>query len=440
MKHEELEQSFLQLARVVLAQSRPFQPSDLPGAKPYSRAILQNAGELLRGFPAVEACARLHFDEHVVPRPQMSDNEGRPIDDPTFDQSGWVIVHALQSAVGETVERVKGLDPADSDLLETYRVYLRSWASGEIMWSARILLVRLQSLIPRTQLSDLLFIEPVPEEKAGDISLRSYLGLDLGVWVQPSSHQLVASLSAKRGENVNAKRDLVEAEVRRALTAMRLHKAGAVGKQLTAWSTDEKGTVAGGFATHSRIPVSEYREADYQLGPDDVLPIQSLMNSLRALEARGSSELDFALRRFNSCYGRSDDEDRVVDVATALESCLVPAQSERPFAAGLFAAALLRARYDADEVRRVARAVFIARNKIVHGSGLTSADLQKQLKRERLTATEVVALSEELLRQVLKVLVQEAPRSGSLNALRARLETGFVTSPLGTPRLPGLPA
>jgi hypothetical protein len=427
--HESAEraQLFLKVAKVVLDRAKPARESDLPGARPFYSALPTIRD--LRDVPEAVECARRHFEDGIIQAPIMSTGEGDPIPNPGFDVCGPYIAVFVLEAVGEAVERAKSLAPTEQQLLETYFEFVASWTSTEIEWRASAPLIRFSSTIERAKLSDIVELRKAATDTLEDMSTRAYLGIHLGsnLALQLSAYELVGAFRVAKRSAVHEQRSEVEVEIKRAITALRLHKPGRVGKLLTRWKTSSKRHDEQGYSSLSTIPVPEVGGDDYRLDEGDVPAIVALLARLKSNETQSSRDLEFALGRFNLCYGRAEADDRVADVAFAVESCLAPGSSERPFRAGILATLLLRKTRNAKEVRTIAAATFEGRNKVVHGSGLTSKRTVQALEKLGVSAQELPDQAEELLRAILKEVLSRRESGESLGQIQEALDKELDT-------------
>jgi hypothetical protein len=115
---------------------------------------------------------------------------------------------------------------------------------------------------------------------------------------------------------------------------------------------------------------------DYQLLADEEQELQRLYASLKQIEGTVESEkLRLPIERFNETYSRSSIEDKIVDLAIALESTLLHGiKDELNLRLALRGARLLRDKADARETFRTLRAMYKVRSEIVHSGARMNAE------------------------------------------------------------------
>jgi hypothetical protein len=166
--------------------------------------------------------------------------------------------------------------------------------------------------------------------------------------------------------------------------------------------------------------IHSYR-TPYRLTQGDIKTVQRLVAMLMSARCRSDNRLNNALRRFDDVYGRSRNDDQIIDCFTALESCLTPdSTTEVGYKLALRTAAILSGSRKPKEVQLLINAGYDARSKIIHeGQSLTELFTKGSVKKRIQRLNELRGLSDsitpdsftdeliEYLRHVLQFVITE---------------------------------
>lgn len=171
----------------------------------------------------------------------------------------------------------------------------------------------------------------------------------------------------------------INEELTNILTALRLAYNGQIGAPVIIERCQVRSVwlpliVGSGTSDYN---VNQYGK-EYSLDESALPTIISLFGVLQSLKKQKKpSGLEVALRRFNQAYGRDNQEDSIIDLTVALDSCLnAGINDELRFRFALRGAALLAGKKNTRETYAFLLAMYDARSLIVH-EGKLLADLKK---------------------------------------------------------------
>jgi len=223
--------------------------------------------------------------------------------------------------------------------------------------------------------------------------------------------------------NFHIKADIIRS-LENFLTSLRLHKKGDVGASLAYIEIKEpfieralRVYYGAHFNLRSKFVMLPSGDAipfiDFQIGnsfgvpyeftSQDIDPLKNLYKGLTELEKTHKlRSLEVALRRFNQAYSRTRNEDKIIDLVIAIESCLLGDNKEEiSYKFSLRGAALLAesTKRDVMNTKNLLHDIYNARSKIVH-SGKRIAEIEKSSKRKKL-----VIECEDITRDILKAII-----------------------------------
>lgn len=218
-----------------------------------------------------------------------------------------------------------------------------------------------------------------------------------------------------------------------ALTALRLLKAGWVGRLPTRVIGDPRAsTVQGGIVIS--CPVEEDSSVwswfpsppVYVLEPQDVIDLQHL---LRAVSQVSNTNIRIALSRFNRQYSRSQLEDRLIDAVIALESIYLKGiRDELRFRMALRATDHLGGN-DADKRQSVfdlVSAAYSMRSGLVHGSTDDIRQIREFKRGEWVTVFEFLEDLTGLVRDALRSILTDIGEKKYASGWHEQLDRAIV--------------
>jgi len=379
---------------------------------------------------AGERCARAYLKAGILRPPKLKGRGGEPVARPTFEQIRHHLVLELLPCIWDAVVRSGTLNPTQEQLAESLDRFRPFW-HGTLYLTFTVPLLNFTSEVENVPIGPRLELAPFTSEDKSSLAsgraLSPLLIADQAVSFtafRKARFKLVGSYTCGRQDGV-VDIDIVD-EVGRVLTALRLLKGGRVGASACF------GT--GGWfyiqALHTYRVASH--DLSYELSESDLPGLVELVDTLGG---DVESKLRVALRWFNRSYGREMGEDRIIDLAVALESCLLSGiPEELSYRLSLRGATLLARSRDPEQAHLLLRVLYRARSEIVHGGGFLSGCSTK-LKRdmERITPPlkspeELPERCEEVVRDVLKAYVGEIAACHSLEDINAELDRNLIRS------------
>jgi hypothetical protein len=207
-----------------------------------------------------------------------------------------------------------------------------------------------------------------------------------------------------------------------AISALRLASPGDIGSpgvvSVRTAVSPLGALTAASWSSDLRPPT--YPRRPYVLSENQRSLLTTISDRILGLRETGRiDEIDLPLRRFNSSYTRDTGEDRIIDLAIALESSLlVGIREELKFRLALRGAALLRARRDPQETFAVLQTIYDVRSAIVHdGKSLSHMN----------SAFDLPDRCEDLVRDVLTEYVASLLTSGSVSSMNKALDKTILS-------------
>jgi hypothetical protein len=358
-----------------------------------------------------------------------------------------LLYQELLPPVLDILEQYDTFEPTGDQIKVTYSRYQKRWVSSGIQKDIIIPLFQFASDFQQSiQFSPHLYLAPLTSEEK-TLVWNQYVGLDnlLQQALLPSVNLREFCLATfkltgsyvEEGDIYKRDQELKE-ESDRIITAFRLVHAGNVNIQVS-------------FETNSRIESlksssfidSPYHrptetqfahlEPPYTLSRTDLRIARELCESLQKL-GEHKKGLEVALRRFNQAYGRTLDEDRIIDLTIALESCLLAdaSKEELNYRLALRGTALLTQAklWEPEKAQALLKAMYAIRSAIVH-AGQQLSDLGKDQKRMLqklgIPPYEFPGRCEDIVRDILRTYVMWLlPDSRSVQTICGDLDRSIL--------------
>jgi hypothetical protein len=392
-------------------------------AVPTYRDALNVVEDSIQSEPISLDCARAHFEAGALVFRRLVDAAGVPIGEPSFAQVKYFAVRALLAPAFSAFSLRGSSAFTDSELLEAYRAYLPGWRLEHAPLRFFAPLIRMQAPMDPISVAGVELSYFTPEEKS---QLWTEFMIDM-VSRRAYSESFLKLTISTDGDPVSQQKGTTS--LLRALTALRLLKPGAAGA-IVFLSFPALPT------TYGWISASTPREAEaeprvlYELRDSDVPQLQRIAELIaKRQDERSLGPLEIALERFNFSYGRASAEDRIIDLAIALEATLLggSASGEQSYRLALRGAALLAPDRPPRETSRFLKAMSEVRNGIVHG-GLKVMEIDDAKLRGTGIATmaEIPDVVENLVRAVLLTYLERVGPSASVRTVNADLDDALL--------------
>jgi len=420
-----LVQSFLAFTRVVITRWRT--ELEATPDEPEDRRIISQQFLPPRHMLVLEDLredvARLEQTKHMVGAHAAA---GRYFFPPewagTVAVEGSIAWNRLLETLTEALAAViqyHGLDPSDSDAAAIYIRFMDAWTSKQIRYYifSPMFNLRTSDYTKQFSIGDNYTIRLLNREDTALFpETRNEQILPILMWTEPWLVIVCDDFVA------NASKVSVEAfmdDVRIVIWAMRLVTAGYVSAPyIFAHALGPSVDVGHHFVTLNihqdlearRVPYVDLEErrkkVTYMLDDDTVVRIKDVYGQLKRLGEAGSNYggLGFALRRFNLAFSRNAEDDRLIDLVTALDSVLGSgSQNELKYRISLRAAALLAEEgYDPALVQRHMQVIYDIRSSVVH-TGKRIQDCDKDLRKLKMgSANDVTDKCIEYSRVVMR--------------------------------------
>jgi hypothetical protein len=246
----------------------------------------------------------------------------------------------------------------------------------------------------------------------------------------PPMTVLYKPCSLSKAESLPKARLVAAREMRDCVRAFRLATGKNVGSGLFCFVPTEAYFQTGSLPhftdTMPESAVNDWHATSYGLSDEDMMETQEVAGMLAK---PSSDQLSMAVGRFSWSFGRPTLEDKVIDLAIALESvlCLAGGEEQLSYRFRLFGAAILDGIPGHSDAKKLLNALYVARSKIVHGAQRLS-DLQKSKRNPLLglSAQEFVGRSTEVTRTVVLEFLREAAAGRSPTQYCQHLEASMI--------------
>jgi hypothetical protein len=326
---------------------------------------------------------------NVIKRPQIQDSDGKDI--VAFERiAPQALVNFGYVIVG--LFRRHGRTPSEAEIANTYHQLI------DPLYEVIVPLVGCRAGATPFQIGSTFELSPLtPEEK--EAIWIDEMGQPVGTFLtllalNTTTHKLGAILP------YSVQVDLIE--VNRIVTTLRLLKPGLVGAP-AAFVRLSRDTFGGTIYDLNDTRIRRFGPT-FELQEAENLDFADLYDKMRS----GDTQLSLALRRFNQAYGRELPEDRIIDLAIALESSVLSdATDELKYRLSVRGATLLAEEKPPTDTQTILAALYDARSKIVHeGLALTHKRLRKIIERVGSGEPQAFAQTcEDLVRAILRSLL-----------------------------------
>jgi hypothetical protein len=381
---------------------------------------------------------RVLLDCGVLFLPDVADEGGQRVENPSFDQMKPGLFQDLLPHVIGIAEKAKSLEPSDDMLRDAAVAFIRSRTRAQA-WSFSVPLINLTSDVASITFGRLTLGPMSDEEKSriwgsGSMQVEMIRLLDLLRATLKLSYEGVREKASKYGfVAVGPLEAELRTEAGNAVTALRLLKRGQIGAPIYA-HLEEHGIAGMGNQTLYRT--SDHLEpAKFELLASEVEEVQGMFSELQTATGNGTlASLDIAIRRFHQSYSRGGGDDQVIDLAIAFEAMVLQGvKEELGYRLAVRAAALLRDTRDPAETFMLMGQFYRVRSKVVHeGVPLHLALRQQRVKRlgsaNRMPPDEFVALVADLLRACLRAYLRAAASGQSVGAVNDLLDQQVISS------------
>lgn len=378
-------------------------------------------------LPVTRQCAAAHLHHGIFSAQQIGAAAADPTAvQPTLDQMSVHLTHELLKPILQAARESGNPRPPLERILEAYRQFLSAWTGQTARYLLLLPLLNFESEVTALKVGEFFTLSKFsPEDKT---ELWDRFALDLEGWLSVDSISRASfKLETRHLSKPNdpATLDELGGAHERIITALRLLKGGEVGVA-TVLQVQEP---LGGCQTiqTSQFMIEPLRPI-YKLLASEVADLLKLEGQLHLLATtQGMGGLRVGLDRFNSTYARRDLEDRIIDLAIALESCLVRedgrykqrTMSERA------AVLLAQSRKHSDTVQ-LTKIFYEVRNLIVHrGCSVFQTEVTELLTglgSPTTWAPDFVSACAGLARDVLKSYVDRVSSGHSVDETNRELD------------------
>lgn len=445
---QELEDSFARFAMAVLDAVRERAKRQSPTEIPYIYNEFRN-GDVVSAvrfrkdyfaiFPSykdedfpkalADDCANRLFDSGFLPPSKFTDNEGRPITNPTREMELPHVRSDIVRIVWATLTKYS-LDASEKQFREEFAAAVAAWQRRVGSTKSVVPLPYFACALDKIAITDGLTLQKVTDDQRTEIwnsfpFIQKYL---LDREFADVECFLVIDDAQFKNENIV---EFVDAIV----TALRLLKPGVVGTHgIFSAAQTPASTIRGGYTPRPdiRVPPSLRtfpQKTSLSLLESDMATFKDLFNLLQANNFSAFKLLHLPISRLNKSYERDDDSDKIIDLCIALESSLLYGTNEElSYRLAFRAAELLSPSRDSKRTFGFIRALYAERSKIVHsGMRFPSEALAKDIKRKMNVGTnEFISEIEMIVRETLRRLLTENSSGRSLVEICEGLDANIL--------------
>ena len=407
-------------------------------------------------WPIAEACALLHFQHDVYHYAHLADDQGMPIHPSLWEfprLKRFIINYLMFDYVLQAIAIKDGLDLSDAELLKPYHD-IRPYLRASIVFKWHVPLVNLEGdLAEDVQISSNFKLCRFPDEAknaiwgdtrhlydgfdhafpAGILSKIQYcLRMDEVLEDRDHLAETITEEGRKRHRTKMAKygkwREALHDEARNVISALNLTAKGCVFAPLAYKIPAGPGRTVSNIDTlGDPLPrhFIDQPPMGITLDLNAASQVQGRVASLQRMDERRHSDpkrtdISTALRRFNQAFSRDTYEDKLIDLAVAMEASLLAGEStELAYKAKMRGAALLAGDRDPLSTGGFINKFYDARSKIVH-DGLSLADYcdgNQYCKDRGLNPARFIDECEDVVRAIL---------DGFLSLLDAKPDVRFL--------------
>jgi hypothetical protein len=407
--------------------------------KDYQQLLNRHRDEI-SSIKEAQQCGYEHWQAGILKLSQQLNNGDLPPQSLTSEQSAQLVDFLLYPVL-DLLQRYNTLSLTREQILESYRRFREPWIATTVRADAIIPLLNFQANLQHIPVSistnySISSFPPVEKTAVWRIvdafhswdllPFHSYLAAGFKLEGSRTYPRLQSDQSQKTMEDIARSHQMMLTEVRNIVTALRLFKAGDVG--VTAYI--EKSTEVPPFGGYPSMGIPGAGMSDFQvrrhgsvyiLDETEVSSAKLLVEALQQLEARPHrGGLEVALSRFNQSYSRDFFEDRLIDLAIALESCLLAmpnTKTELRYRFALRGAALLAKDRNPSETNRLLLTLYDARSAIVHEGKYLSEQKKKDKYLAGHDPREFVQVCEDIVREILRGYIGGLINAGSQSSV-----------------------
>lgn len=381
-------------------------------------------------------CIKNHLDAGLLPEDllpgseKLFDSNGKQISSPTFSQMLSFRTNLFFKLIFEVIEKFDTLSPTQNQLTDEYRAFVKSInAKSDTERQVTVPLLNFSCEMLNLSFGDMVISSFTAKEK-------NDLWLFFEDYVSPntfinSKFKLTGTYVYKYGSPISTDERLLKATIH-LLNAFRLCRPGEIATPFFCEHFPESrfGSSAVYLSDSFLLRPSRFEQyKQYELHESDLTLISKLYDIFERREEKGKHDLETALNRFNLSYFRNSDEDKMIDLTIALESCLLSDMSdELQYRLSMRGAALLASKREPSQTKSLLETIYKCRSKIVH-DGKNLSDLKGQWENTNSSIRDFMSACEGIVREVLRefVLRLDDPEI-SLKQLNKELDQFVISS------------
>lgn len=386
----------------------------------FSRLITPDDLKHMAGMETTQKCIHNLIEVGILDKPQSFNNAGDPVDNVDFSNVCFFLQQDVLQCVIKAAEQSKTLIPEQELLINFFGLFcdIRQLKSTNLTVIAP--LFNFSSDITTVSIGPLIQLTAFTTEEKTLIWKTNILSTFNSFELINAGHKLVGNYSSGSGSSQSPTKPELENEIETVMTTLRLLKRGGIGWGLLHEYTDDMfSCIGGGTKTRSDFVTNAYGPR-YELLENNLEDAKQIYASLKqVMQVPHCGGLEVALRRFNQMYSRDKDEDRIIDLTIALESCLLTGMDELRYRLALRGAALLSKQKDPKVTQSLLRDIYDARSKIVH-----EGQLLHEIKEVKSVPNhELPEKCEEITRLILKEYLARISKTGkSVNKINEDIE------------------
>jgi hypothetical protein len=382
-----------------------------------------------------QACVKALIDAGIMDKPKMSDNSGKLIPNPSYNQYAPHVAIEMCYPFFSVITRNEKIRATDLQLIKAYKKYCKHWQNTENNFLMRVPLHNFECDFDNYKFDRTMSIETMSYENKSKIFGLTKRGFfdeaPSGFDIHGCSHLLSWLFKSPKGIGTFK----WEGSIGHMLTAFRLYKAGDIGSKfhvtehldpVTSFS-GLRGSPLVGFW----IPAHGKK---YQIDGVELPKAFKIFKDLCKLEKCNKLlGLNVALRRFNQSYSRKLPEDKIIDLTIALESILLSAEKdELQYKLATRGARLLKKKSDPLKTRSVLKLLYTLRSAIVH-EGLVLSSPSKSIKKNirsydaDLKPSEIPCICEDIVRAVILEYMSRLRAGNSVQEINLLIDDEMIS-------------
>ena len=340
---------------------------------PLFGVLLMKLDKNLKALPEYQGCESIFLKEHEIAL-HMNQLVGTPHQSTFLSVERTLHAILLDQLNGDSLEF---LEDRFDQTYEKVEEYFSSKIERFIGW---VPLKNFSSDLDEIIIDPTLSIRRLPDAVIADFygyggsssfgGTNEVLRWTHGIYVEYELPKIFGGVVESAGKSLEPLQARIDRPVEDVVRSLRLIKCGVVGigpklMKPQTWSPDTGTLLSYGY------PDVPFR-APYTLVQGDVASLLSLLPVVKALDRKGFSFLELALRRFDQSYGRVGVEDQLIDYMIAFEALYLndagaQERGEMRFRLALRVAQFLRELNQRKSLYREMRTAYDMRSSIVHG-------------------------------------------------------------------------